>query len=45
MKTFTIPTAATVSLANQAIFENLQKGLGMVSKLYATATLDRPTSR
>jgi AhpD family alkylhydroperoxidase len=36
MKTFTIPTAATVSLANQAIFDKLQKGLGMVPNLYAT---------
>jgi len=36
MKTFTIPTAATVSPANQAIFEKLQKGLGMVPNLYAT---------
>ncbi len=36
MKTFTIPTAATVSPANQAIFANLQQGLGMVPNLYAT---------
>ncbi|WP_413459401.1 carboxymuconolactone decarboxylase family protein [Herbaspirillum huttiense] len=36
MKTFTIPTAATVSPANQAIFDNLRKGLGMVPNLYAT---------
>lgn len=36
MKTFTIPTAATVSPANQAIFEKLQQGLGMVPNLYAT---------
>lgn len=36
MKTFTIPTAATVSPANQAIFEQLKKGLGMVPNLYAT---------
>ncbi|WP_426197230.1 carboxymuconolactone decarboxylase family protein [Massilia sp. DWR3-1-1] len=36
MNTFIIPTAATVSPANQAIFEKLQKGLGMVPKLYAT---------
>lgn len=36
MKTFTIPTAATVSPANRAIFENLQKALGMVPNLYAT---------
>ena len=36
MKTFTVPTAATVSPANQAIFEQLKKGLGMVPNLYAT---------
>lgn len=36
MKTFTIPTSATVSPANQAIFEQLQAGLGMVPNLYAT---------
>jgi len=36
MKTFTIPTTATVSAANQAIFAQLQKGLGMVPNLYAT---------
>ena len=36
MKTFTIPTAATVSPANQALFEKLQKGLGMLPNLYAT---------
>jgi len=36
MKTFTIPTAATVSPANRAIFASLQKGLGMVPNLYAT---------
>jgi AhpD family alkylhydroperoxidase len=36
MKTFTIPTAATVSPTNQAIFEQLKKGLGMVPNLYAT---------
>lgn len=36
MKTITVPTAATVSPANQAIFEQLKKGLGMVPNLYAT---------
>ena len=36
MNTFTIPTAATASPANQAIFDNLRKGLGMVPNLYAT---------
>jgi uncharacterized peroxidase-related enzyme len=36
MKSFAIPTSATVSPANQAIFEQLTKGLGMVPNLYAT---------
>lgn len=36
MKTITVPTAASVSPANQAIFEQLKKGLGMVPNLYAT---------
>ena len=36
MKTITVPTAANVSPANQAIFEQLKKGLGMVPNLYAT---------
>ena len=36
MTTFTIPTAATVSPGNQAIFEQLKKELGMVPNLYAT---------
>lgn len=36
MKTFTVPTTATVSAANVAIFEQLKKGLGMVPNLYAT---------
>jgi AhpD family alkylhydroperoxidase len=36
MKTFTVPTAETVSPTNQALFENLKKGLGMVPNLYAT---------
>lgn len=36
MKTFTVPTAASVTPANQAIFEQLEKGLGMVPNLYAT---------
>jgi uncharacterized peroxidase-related enzyme len=35
MKTFTVPTKAEVSASNQAIFDNLQKGLGMVPNLYA----------
>jgi len=36
MKTFTVPTAASVTPANQAIFAQLEKGLGMVPNLYAT---------
>lgn len=36
MKTFVVPTAATVTPANQAIFEKLKAGLGMVPNLYAT---------
>jgi AhpD family alkylhydroperoxidase len=36
MKNFTIPTAATVSPANQAIFAQLEKSLGKVPNLYAT---------
>ena len=36
MKTITVPTAASVSPANQAIFAQLEKGLGMVPNLYAT---------
>jgi uncharacterized peroxidase-related enzyme len=36
MTNFAVPTAATVSPANQAIFEQLKKGLGMVPNLYAT---------
>jgi alkylhydroperoxidase AhpD family core domain len=35
MKNFTVPTRAEVSPANQAIFDNLQKGLGFVPNLYA----------
>lgn len=34
-RTFTIPTKAEVSANNQAIFDNLQKGLGFVPNLYA----------
>ncbi len=36
MTTFNVPTHATVSPANQALFDNLKKGLGMVPNLYAT---------
>lgn len=34
-RTFTIPTKAEVSVNNQGIFDNLQKGLGFVPNLYA----------
>ena len=36
MSTFNIPTHTTVSLANQALFDNLKNSLGMVPNLYAT---------
>ncbi|MGB0521614.1 MAG: carboxymuconolactone decarboxylase family protein [Flammeovirgaceae bacterium] len=36
MKTFEVPTRDQVSENNQAIFDNLQKGLGFVPNLYAT---------
>ncbi|MEO6849564.1 MAG: carboxymuconolactone decarboxylase family protein, partial [Mucilaginibacter sp.] len=36
MKTFAVPTREQVSPANQAIFDNLTKALGMVPNLYAT---------
>ena len=36
MSTFPIPTHATVSPDNQALFDSLQKQLGMVPNLYAT---------
>ncbi len=36
MKTFVVPTRDQVNPTNQAIFDNLQKGLGMVPNLYAT---------
>ena len=36
MTTFNIPTRDTVNPANQALFDNLKKGLGMVPNLYAT---------
>ncbi len=35
MTKFTVPTRGEVSENNQAIFDNLQKGLGMVPNLYA----------
>ncbi len=36
MATFNVPTREEVSENNQAIFDNLQKGLGFVPNLYAT---------
>jgi uncharacterized peroxidase-related enzyme len=36
MLQFTVPTKADVSANNQAIFDNLNKGLGFVPNLYAT---------
>jgi AhpD family alkylhydroperoxidase len=36
MKTIQVPTYEQVSPANQALFDNLKKGLGMVPNLYAT---------
>ena len=35
MSTFNVPTREEVSAYNQAIFDNLQKGLGFVPNLYA----------
>ena len=34
-RTFTVPTKSEVSVNNQGIFDNLQKGLGFVPNLYA----------
>lgn len=36
MKTIAVPTRDQVSPANQAIFDNLKKNIGMVPNLYAT---------
>jgi uncharacterized peroxidase-related enzyme len=36
MKNFAVPTRDQVAPANQAIFDNLNKGLGFVPNLYAT---------
>jgi uncharacterized peroxidase-related enzyme len=36
MKTVTVPTYESVSPGNQALFDNLTKGLGFVPNLYAT---------
>lgn len=43
MTHFTVPTRSEVSETNQAIFDNLQKGLGFVPNLYATFALS-PTA-
>lgn len=40
MSHFTVPTRSEVSESNQAIFDNLQKGLGFVPNLYATFALN-----
>jgi uncharacterized peroxidase-related enzyme len=40
MTQFKVPTRAEVSENNQAIFDNLQKGLGFVPNLYATFALN-----
>ena len=39
MTTFNVPTRDHVSPANQALFDTLKKGLGMVPNLYATLAL------
>ena len=39
MTTIQVPTRDQVSPANQALFDNLKKGLGMVPNLYATLAL------
>jgi uncharacterized peroxidase-related enzyme len=36
MSTFNVPTREEVSIKNQAIFDQLEKGLGFVPNLYAT---------
>ncbi len=36
MTTINVPTREEVSVANQAIFDNLKKGIGFVPNLYAT---------
>jgi uncharacterized peroxidase-related enzyme len=40
MAQFKVPTRSEVSENNQAIFDNLQKGLGFVPNLYATFALN-----
>ncbi|MFT4439057.1 carboxymuconolactone decarboxylase family protein [Caballeronia sp. 15715] len=39
MTTITVPTREEVSVRNQALFDDLKKGLGMVPNLYATFAL------
>lgn len=39
MTNFPVPTRDQVSASSQAQFDNLQKGLGFVPNLYATATI------
>lgn len=39
MAAFVVPARATVGLSNQALFDQLNKGLGMVPNLYATLAL------
>jgi len=41
MKTITVPTRDEVSPANQVLFDNLKKGIGMVPNLYATMALSQ----
>ena len=36
MNTFNVPTREEVSIKNQAIFDQLEKGLGFVPNLFAT---------
>lgn len=39
--TFNVPTREEVSVNNQTIFDNLQKGLGFIPNTYATIALSR----
>jgi AhpD family alkylhydroperoxidase len=41
MTTINVPTRDDVSPTNQALFDNLKKGLGMVPNLYATLALSQ----
>ena len=40
MATFTVPTRDQVTQTNQAVFDQLEKGLGFVPNLYATLALN-----